>query len=305
MIPPLAAAAAPGGAPPAPEWPAVLARWHFEPVALAVLVVIAAAWFQGRRALGVRGPEGGRRPFLLGLATVAVALLSPVASYAEALLSVHMVQHLLLVMVAAPLLVAAHPLDPLLASLRPWLTAELRRAGRGRAVRFLTQPLTAWVVFAATGWFVHFSPLFDLALEHPPLHGAEHALFLGSGLLFWQAAAGRSPLSHPLRLLYVALAMPQNTFLALAISSAGAPLYPAYGELGRTWGPSLLADQRQAGGLMWVAGDVALLAAVLVVAAGWARYERGRPDEGVAGDAEAGEISEGSAGRPPSPRTAG
>jgi putative copper resistance protein D len=155
----------------------------------------------------------------------------------------------------------------------------------------------AWTVFAVTGWAVHFSPLFDLALEHPAVHGVEHVLFLGTGLLFWAPVLG-GRLSHGLRLVYVALAMPQNTFLAVAISSAGDPLYDAYGRLGRTWGPSLLADQRQGGGIMWVAGDIALLVAVLAVAAAWAGHEARNPSEDE-------ELSGGSAGPPPSPRTAG
>ena len=80
-----------------------------------------------------------------------------------------------------------------------------------------------------------------------------------------------------------AVAMPQNTFLALAIFSAGHPLYDAYRRLGRAWGPSLLADQRQGGGLMWVAGDLTLLVAVLAVAAAWAAHEAGREEDETAG----------------------
>ena len=298
-------------APPAPRWPDVLARWHLEPVAVALVAAALLAYFAGRRALGFRGWDRRDGLFLAGLAVVVVAVASPVGTYAEALLSVHMVQHLLLALVAAPLLVASHPVDRLLGALPPALAADVRRAGQGRLARLARHPLVAWVVFAVVGWVVHFSPLFDLALRQPPVHGAEHALFLGTGLLFWAPVlgGGRS-LSYPLRLLYLALAMPQNTFLALAISSAGAPLYGTYGRLGRTWGPSLLADQRQAGGIMWVAGDLTLLVAVLAVAGAWGGHEARRREE----DEEDGEgspgrpgrpLSSGSAGPPPSPRTAG
>lgn len=292
-------------APPRPEWPGVLAQWHFEPVAVALLGVAALAWFTGRRT-APPSPRSDATCFLSGLAALVVALVSPVATYAEALLSVHMVQHLLLVLVAAPLLLAAHPLPVLLGALPPGVAADVRRAGQGRLARVALHPLVTWTVFAAIGWAVHFSPLFDLALEHPPVHGLEHALFLGSGLLFWAPVVG-GRLSHGLRLVYVAVAMPQNTFLAVAISSASEPLYEAYARLGRTWGPSLLADQRQAGGIMWVAGDVALLVAVLAVAAAWANAER-RGGEGAGEDVSEGVsdgVSERSAGPPPSPRTAG
>jgi cytochrome c oxidase assembly factor CtaG len=232
-------------APPAPTWPLVLARWSIEP-AVVVLLAVAAVVYLRRK-----GPRPGL--FVAGLAVVAVALLSPIATYAEGLLSVHMVQHLLLVLVAAPLLVAAFP-----GSRRP-------------------RPLLAWTAFAAAGWVVHFSPLFDLALRRPPVHAFEHVLFLGSGLLFWAPVLGAPDvgLSYPARLLYLALAMPQNTFLALAIFSADHPLYPAYVRQGRAWGSSVLADQRLGGGIMWVAGDVTLLVAVLVVAAAWATHSAG------------------------------
>lgn len=232
-------------APPAPTWPLVLARWSVEPGVVGLIVVAAAVYVRRR----------GPRPALFGagLGVVALALLSPIATYAEALLAVHMVQHLLLVLVAAPLLVAAVPRVP------------------------RVHPVLAWTAFAAAGWVVHFSPLFDLALRNPAAHAFEHLLFLGSGLLFWAPvmAPGDGGLSYPARLLYLALAMPQNTFLALAVFSADHPLYRSYVRLGRTWGPSPLADQRLAGGIMWVAGDVTLLVAVLVVAAAWAARSAG------------------------------
>ena len=264
-------------APPEPSWPDLLARWAVEPAAVAGLVGAALVWQLGRQRLAAGGAGGGAdadpsRPglFLGGLAVTGLALLSPLATYAEALLSVHMAQHLLLVLVAAPLLVAARPGPALVAGLPAWAGGAVGAVGRSGPVRVLTSPLVAWVVFAATGWAVHFTALFDLALRNPMVHAAEHVLFLGSGLLFWRPVLGPRPLSHPLRLLYLGLAMPQNTFLALAIYSAGQPLYEAYGELGRTWGPTLLDDQRHGGGFMWVVGDLTLLVAVLAVTARWA-----------------------------------
>jgi len=245
--------------------------------------------------------------FGAGLGVLAVALLSPVATYGHALLSAHMVQHLLLVLVAAPLLVAARPVPALLAVLPEGARRSLIAAGRSRLARLATHPLVAWLAFAATGWAVHFSPLFDQALQHPVVHAAEHGLFLGSGLLFWQPVLADGPraLSYPLRLLYLGLAMPQNTFLALAILSADHPLYDSYVRLGRTWGPSVLDDQRQGAGLMWVAGDLTLLVAVLAVAGAWAGHDRDQelPEDGEG--AEGAEVSGGSTGPPPSPRTAG
>jgi cytochrome c oxidase assembly factor CtaG len=210
------------------------------------------------------------------LATVAVALSPPVDARADATLAAHMVQHVTLTMVAAPL-----------------LAAGLRRLPR-------VHPLVAWLLFAATGWLVHFTPLFEAATESLPVHVFEHALLLGGALLFWAQVVGPPPrsagrwgpparLSYPLRLLYLVVAMPQNTFLALAIFSTRDVLYPHYGS-----GAGALADQRLAGGIMWVAGDLVLLAAVLVVAAAWARHEEQQT-----------RLSEEEADRRPSPRTAG
>ena len=173
-----------------------------------------------------------------------MALSPPVDARADATLAAHMVQHVAMTMAAAPLLAAGVRVPRL-------------------------HPLLAWVVFAATGWLVHFTPLFETATENLPAHVFEHALLLGGAVLFWAQVVGRgATMSHPLRLLYLVVAMPQNTFLALAIFSTKRVLYPHYAG-----GDDPLADQRLAGGIMWVAGDLVLLVAVLVVAAAWARHE--------------------------------
>lgn len=194
-----------------------------------------------------------------------MALSPPVDSRADATLAAHMVQHVAMTMAAAPLLAAG---------------VRLPR----------THSLIAWVVFAATGWLVHFTPLFETATGNLPVHVFEHALLLGGAVLFWAQVVGkRATMSHPLRLLYLAVAMPQNTFLALAIFSTNTVLYPHYAG-----GGDPLGDQRLAGGIMWVAGDLVLLVAVLVVAAAWARHEERQT-----------RLSEEEADRLPSPRTAG
>lgn len=202
---------------------------------------------------------------MAGLATVAIALSPPVDNRADATLAAHMVQHVALTMVAAPLL-----------------------AGGVRLPR--VKPLLAWLLFAATGWLVHFTPLFEAATESLPIHVVEHAILLGTAVLFWAQVVGPGAvMKHPLRLLYLVVAMPQNTFLALAISSSSRVLYEHY-----EGGGDPLGDQRLAGGIMWVAGDLLLLGAVLLVAAAWARHEERET-----------RLSEEAADRQPSPRTAG
>ena len=228
----------------------------------------------------LHAPSLERTTRLAGLATLAVALSPPVDARADATLAAHMVQHVALTMVAAPLLAAGLP----------------------RLAR-VVHPVVAWLLIAATGWLVHFTGLFEAATEHVPVHALEHALLFGTALLFWaqvvgppaSAAGPGGRLSHPVRLLYLVVAMPQNTFLALAISSSSRVLYPHYAA-----GRDALGDQRLAGGIMWVAGDLVLLAAVLLVAAAWARHEE---RENLI--REAGEASGAPADRRPSPRTTG
>lgn len=206
---------------------------------------------------------------------VAAALSPPVDARADGTLTAHMVQHVALTMAAAPLLAAGVRL--------PIARSKGRSGPR-------VNPLIAWVVFAATGWLVHFTPLFETATESLPVHVFEHAVLLGGAVLFWAQVVGpHATMSHPLRLLYLVVAMPQNTFLALAIFSTAHVLYPHYAG-----GRDPLGDQRLAGGIMWVAGDLVLLVAVLAVAAAWARHEERQT-----------RASEEAADRLPSPRTAG
>jgi putative copper resistance protein D len=189
-----------------------------------------------------------------------------------------MAQHILLALVAAPLLVLAAPITLLLRLAR----ADVRRRYilpvlHGRVVRAVSFPVVAWLLFAGAMWAAHFSPLFDAALEDPLVHDLEHAIFLGTALLFWWPALGADPspwrMSHPVRAMYVFLQMPQNTFLAVAILSAPAPLYEHYETLQRSWGPTPLADQQTAAGIMWFVGDLLFLAAILGLVAAWMRHE--------------------------------
>ena len=256
---------------------AVLGRWELDPVVLVSVAAAGVAYREGCRRSRPPVPPVRRGAFVAGLAAVFAALCSPVASYADELLSVHMVQHLLLTLLAAPLLVAGRPLAVVGAILDHSRRRQLLRLRRSAFVAVAGHPLFAWLAFAAVGWVAHFSPLYDLALRHAWAHALEHALFLGSALLFWRAvlgAAARWRLSHPLRLLYLAVGMPQMTFLALAIYSSRRPLYRHYTEVARHHGGSALADQRLAGGLMWIVGDLTLLGGVLFVAAAWAAHEQ-------------------------------
>ncbi|MFI5254843.1 MAG: cytochrome c oxidase assembly protein [Candidatus Limnocylindrales bacterium] len=260
-----------------------LTSWTVEPVALLALLVALLLYLVAVRRVDRAHPDHPvprRRiaAWLAGLAVVAVALFSVVDVYADELFSVHMIQHLLLTMVAPPLLLLGAPLTLLLRSAshehrQRWILPVLE----SRAVSILTNPLLGWITFALVMWGSHFSPLFDAALADDRIHALEHALFLSAGLLFWLPVVGVDPsphrLSHAARVVYLLLGLPQNSFLGLAIFSASSVLYPHYAALVRAWGPTPLEDQQLAGGIMWAAGDLVFLIPLLGVVVAWFRSE--------------------------------
>ncbi len=286
-----AAVAAHGEVPDAPPTVGGLVLgWSFEPAVAIPLAAVAIGWLAAVRRVNDAHPENPvprRRTvfFLGGLGAIAIALLSGVERYDTTLFSVHMVQHLLLTLVAAPLLALAGPVTLLLRLADPSTRRRIiLPALHSRVVRVATHPVVAWIVFAAVMWGTHFSPLFDAALEDRLLHDLEHGLYLGAGLLFWWPAVAVDPaprrLGHPVRILYVLLQMPQNTFLAVVLLNAAEPLYPHYATLARSWDPTPLADQRIAAGIMWVGGDLLFLLAVFALVASWMRAEERRAAAG-------------------------
>ena len=175
-----------------------------------------------------------------------------------------MVQHILLMFVAAPLLALSAPITLLLrAADGRTRTRILLPILHSRFLKVLAFPVVSWAIFAGVMWGSHFSPLFDAALEDPLVHDLEHLLFLGAAILFWWPALAVDPvpwrMPYPARIAYLFLQMPQNTFLSVAIYGASAPLYAHYATLQRPWGPTPLEDQALAGGLMWAGGDLVFL----------------------------------------------
>jgi cytochrome c oxidase assembly factor CtaG len=269
-----------------PDAASLALGWTWEPLPTLGLLVAAVVWLVAVRRVNRAHPSNPvprvrTAAFLAGLFAIAVALISGIERYDTVLFSVHMVQHILLALVAAPLLALSGPITLLLRA----VSAETRRRWilpvlHSRVVRALSFPVVTWLLFAGFMWAAHFSPLFDAALENPLVHDFEHAVFLGTALLFWWPAVGADPspwrMSDPVRVLYVFLQMPQNTFLAVAVLSAKAPLYRHYATLIRSWGPTPLADQQTAAGIMWFVGDVLFLSGILLLVAAWMRHEERR-----------------------------
>ena len=277
-----AAAAAHGEAAGAPSFPGVLLAWSFDPLPLVAVGIAAIAYLRAVRVVNAAHPASPVPvsrvvAWLAGLAAVVMALQSPIDRYEGSLLSVHMVQHMLLQFIAAPLLLLGAPVTLALRVANPPVRRQLLRLLHSRAVRVVTHPIVTWSTFAAVNWFWQFSPAYDVALEVDAVHYLQHATFLAAGLLFWWPIAGIDPAPnktpYPARVLYVALAIPQNSFFGITLMNSRTDLYPHYATLVRDWGPSLRDDFAMAGALMWGGAGMMLVPAVLLTVAVWMRDE--------------------------------
>ena len=270
-----------GAVPAPPDGPALLA-WSVEPITLGVLLALGSGYAAGLVRLRRRGtphPRAAVAAWWGGLAVVAVALLSPVDRYADVSFAVHMVQHVLLTLVAPPLLALGAPVTLALRTLPPGSARRLARGLRSRPVAFLTHPVVAFAVFAGVPWVVHFSPLFDLALRSDAWHAFEHAVWIGAAFVLGWPVVGADPSphpwGHPVRLLTLFLTMPAMAFLSLALFVATEPLAPTYAAEAPPWGPNALASQRDAAVVMWLSSALLIVPSMLVVAVAWTRHDDG------------------------------
>ena len=258
-----------------------MTAWPFDPVLWLFASLSVAGYLHAQARVG-RWPVVRRVCFLGGMGTILLALATPIATYDGVFFWVHMVQHLLLTLVAAPLIALGAPVTLALRAATPPTRARMVSLLHSRALRVLGHPLVAWTTFALVMWVSHFSPVFELALEDDIVHAIEHLAYLVAGLLFWWPVVGLDPgakrLGHPLRILYLVTALPQQSWLGLAIYSSSQVLYEHYARLERPWGPSPLDDQRAAGIIMWVGGDLLFIVALAFAIAAWARAERREGD---------------------------
>jgi len=248
--------------------------WTFEPVLLATLALAALVHGRGRARLGRRivgTRETGRAvAFYAGLVVLATALMSPLDAVASALFSGHMAQHLLLMVVAAPLLVWARPTAALVAGLPAGgreAARDVRSGLRGPTARAVTNPVVVCIIGALALWAWHMPALYEAALAHGPVHVLEHASFLGAAALFWGvvfASGTRRGVPRPVAIVLVFASGIQGSALGAVLLFASTPLYAVHAEGARVWDLSPLADQQLAGALMW--SPPALL---YIVVMGW------------------------------------
>src|SRR5207244_1096142 len=206
--------------------------------------------------------------FGCGLFALVIALLSPLDPMSEELLSAHMVQHLLLIVVAAPLLVLGSPALVIGQAAPPSWRRRAHRWGRAKPLRAVgripTHPLSTWLMATVVLWVWHVPSLYQAALERQSVHVLEHAAFLVTAMLFWWTAlqpSGPRRLPRGADVMYVFTGALQSGALGALLVFGAAPIYPFY--VGRTsaWGLTPLQDQQLAGVLMRVPRCVSYVAA--------------------------------------------
>jgi putative membrane protein len=253
--------------------PVIWFHWEFDPGVVIPLLLSAALYAHGTR----RQRIDTRREaacFWCGWAALAVALVSPLHPLGEVLFSAHMVQHEILMLVAAPLLVLSRPLVTFL-----WGTpfAWRRKLGHWsktdyvhRTWIFLTAPLTAWWLHAAAIWIWHAPYMFDLTLKSEWAHTAQHLSFFLSALLFWWAlfySHGRN--AYGAGVFYVFTTAVHTSILGALLTFAPHIWYSGYATTTQAWGLTPLEDQQLGGLIMWVPAALIYLAAGLWLFAAW------------------------------------
>ncbi len=268
-------ALSPGSPVPAPE--AILWSWRPEillPLAL-LLALYGVGWWRLRRRTQRVAPVWRLVCHLSGIGAVFLALVSPIDRLADDLFFVHMIQHLLLIKIAAPALLLADPLPAILWGLPTFIRlragpllradASIRRAW----CTLIWMPL-AWLAYTLTLWIWHLPATYDAALNHRYLHDTEHLAFFWAGLLFWwplirPAPHLRSRAQPAARIVYLVLAAFQEAGLGLLLAGAPWVLYSSYALAPRVLALGAQEDQAWGGIIMWGAGGAIDMLVVLVL----------------------------------------
>lgn len=255
----------------------LLTAWEFDPGIVIPLVLSGWLYLRGIRRSGVwRKMESAAYAF--GWTALVVALVSPIHPLGEALLSVHMTQHSILMLVAAPLLVVSRPLAPYLFALpAAWRTGLVRLGKRGwfqNAWRFVTRPFVAFVLSGVGLWVWHMPALYQRTVESDLVHSAQHITFLVTALLFWWAIIhGRV---HGVSAAYLFITAVHTSVLGALMTVSQSLWYPVYADRTAAWGLTPLEDQQLAGLIMWVPCGLVYLGVALALFALWLRESDGR-----------------------------
>jgi putative membrane protein len=276
---------------------ALITSWDIPPAVTSALVLVSAiytaGWIRIRRSRPDQFPLWRLAAFLSGIAAIFVVVASPLDTFSESLLFMHMAQHFVLMSIAPPLLVLGAPVVPMLRGLPRWIIRTLLRPlFRSRIAHsvggVLVRPKVAWIAMNAAylGW--HYPAAYEFALRSENWHNVEHACFLFTSVLFWwpilQPWPFRQRGSRWMILPYLLFADIVNTALSAFLCFSGRLLYSSYGEIPRPFGLSALKDQAAAGAEMWVLGSIVFLIPAIAItmqifsAPGARHLESARPD---------------------------
>ena len=258
-----------------------MSHWVFDPISLACLLASGGLYVAGVSRLGARAGRGcGVRPWQLGAfaagwIALVLALLSPVAAISEVLFSVHMTQHEILILVAAPLLVIGRPIVPFLWALSPRWRLRLGTWSRNRywsaAWKALTGPLVVWLLHGLALWVWHLPVLYQAALGSAAIHAIEHTCYLATACLFWWALIhGRyGRVGYGAAVVFVFATAVHSEALGALLTFAPRVWYPLYATRSSAAGLDALEDQRLAGLIMWIPFGIIFLILGLGLFAAW------------------------------------
>lgn len=256
-----------------------LNQWHFGVLPNVLLLGSLALylWGTSRVSLWKRSYTGN---FVAGILVTFFATQSFIGTYDMEYFSDHMCQHLLLIMVAAPLFALSRPLDLAYEACGPRIKSILD----SRAMVTVTHPLFGFVAYFVFIPATHLTNLFNLMMQHEWVHHSEQIGFLVIGYLFFRAAFGLErgeTLHRGLRMVFVMAAVPVDTFTGLALAMSAHNPFPAYGSMspmGSTT-TSILNNIHLGGSIMWIGGDALMLLACIPIVVAWVKWETVRTKE--------------------------
>jgi putative membrane protein len=267
--------------------PHVWSRWTLDAWVILPLALSAGLYTTGVRRLWRRAGTGtGVRTwqvvaFALGWVALVLALVSPVHWLGERLFSVHMIEHEIVMAVAAPLLALARPVGAFLWALpQPWrqaLGAAAHTPAVAAAWRGLTDPLSATILHGAVIWAWHLPGVFELTLTSATVHRLQHVSFLATALLFWWALLRRPRREYGVAALCVFGTMIHTGLLGALIVLAPRLLFPIQTGHAVEWGFTPAEDQQLAGLVMWVPAGVIYAMIALALVGVWVRSSSGAP----------------------------
>jgi putative membrane protein len=267
--------------------------WATEPLLTVAVFGAVTAYGLGLSRLRTTAPEIDFPRWRVwcyagGVLAFCIALLSPVAVSSEGLFSMHMVQHLLLLLVAPPLILMGAPFLPLLWALP---TGQRRTVGRwmrpghpfARLGHWLARPLVAVALYVASVAIWHVPAFYDAAQRRTVTHDLEHIMFYGTALLYWwpivYPARGRRRLSTGQAFPYLLPPFLEGMLIGALLSLSNEVLYETYGHLDAQaiWGLNTLDDQQLGGLIMWVPGGMFFLIPLIGLLMRLFREEETRP----------------------------